>query len=88
VSMPEDRVNPAMQGGDAAVSQARADREVRLAHDEAQLRLPPSEQPHGREVLSHYQGLPTVQEQMVTHGAAPPKVPDTGGHDSPSAHIG
>jgi hypothetical protein len=59
---------------------AHADREQRLAADEAQLRLHPSEQPHGQEVLSYHQGRPTVEDQMKTHGAAPPKVPDVGGH--------
>jgi hypothetical protein len=34
-------------GGDAAVGAACADREGRLAHDEAQLRMPFAEQPHG-----------------------------------------
>jgi hypothetical protein len=36
------------QGGDGAVADARADRETRLSGDEAQLRLPFAEQPHGR----------------------------------------
>ena len=34
----------------SAAADARADREARLAHDEAQLRLPPAEQPHGRAI--------------------------------------
>jgi hypothetical protein len=48
---------------------AHADREARLAADEAQLRLPPAEQPHGQEILSHHQGMPTVETQLKTHGA-------------------
>jgi hypothetical protein len=59
---------------------AHADREARLAADEAQLRLPPSDQPHGQEILSYHEGRPTVREQMKTHGAAPPRTPDGGGH--------
>jgi hypothetical protein len=59
---------------------AHADREARLAADEAQLRLPPAEQPHSREVLSHHQGMPTVETQMKTHGAPAPRTPDVGGH--------
>lgn len=60
-----------------AAADAWADREARLAHDEAQLR---TGGPHSDEVMSHHQGMPTVETQMQTHGAAPPKVPDTGGH--------
>jgi len=59
---------------------AYEDRQQRLAHDEAQLRLPPAEQPHSQEILSHHEGRPTVAEQMITHGQAPPKIPDVGGH--------
>jgi hypothetical protein len=58
---------------------AHADREARLAADEAQLRMPMNDQPHGREILSYHEGRPTVAEQMTSHGAAPPKVPDVGG---------
>jgi len=34
------------------------------------------------EMTSWAQGQPSVQEQMHTHGAAPPAVPDVGGHGS------
>jgi hypothetical protein len=56
---------------------AYADQQARLAHDEAQLR---TGGPHSDEIISYHQGRPTVEEQMVTHGAAPPKVPDVGGY--------
>jgi hypothetical protein len=54
---------------------AHADREARLAHDEAQLR---TGGPHSDEILSYHQGMPTVETQMKTHGAAPPRTPDVG----------
>jgi hypothetical protein len=88
MSTPESERLTYPQGGDGAVTAAHAEHEARLAADEAQLRLPPSEQPHGQEVLSHHEGRPTVAEQMVTHRAAPPKVPDTGGRQSASDPIG
>jgi hypothetical protein len=69
-------LNPASPSPSEA---AHADREARLAHDEAQLLLPTSEQPHGREMLSYHEGRPTVREQMATH-TPPPKIPDVGGH--------
>jgi hypothetical protein len=56
---------------------AHADQQARLAHDEAQLR---TGGPHSDEIMSHHQGMPTVETQMKTHGAAPPRTPDTGGH--------
>jgi hypothetical protein len=77
MSTPEEYRLGQLQGGDGAVSAAHAEREARLAADEAQMRQGPSPQ---HEPLDHHQGLPTVQEQMKTHGAAPPHVPDTGGH--------
>jgi len=40
------------------------------------------------EQLTHHQGAPSVQEQMHSHGQAPPSVPETGGHDDPGARIG
>ena len=73
------------QGGDGEVAAAWADREARLAGDIAAMQAGPAE--HAANMTSHHQGAPTVQEQMVTHGAAPPKVPDTGGHDSASDPI-
>lgn len=39
-----------------------------------------AEQPHGQEILSHHQGMPTVETQMKTHGAPAPRAPDVGGH--------
>ena len=38
------------QGADGSTSGARAEHESRLAGDEAQLRLPLAEQPHGRAI--------------------------------------
>jgi hypothetical protein len=35
---------------------------------------------HMAGLTDHHQGMPTVETQMKTHGAAPPHVPDTGGH--------
>ena len=46
---PETRLGEA-QTGDGAVSAAYQERKQRLAGDEAQLRLPPAEQPHGRAI--------------------------------------
>jgi hypothetical protein len=63
--------------GPSPSAAAHADQQARLAADEAQLR---TGGPHSDEILSHHEGRPTVAEQMVTHGAAPPRVPDTGGH--------
>jgi hypothetical protein len=37
-------------GGDGEVSAAHQEREQRLAGDEAQLRMPVAEQPHGRAI--------------------------------------
>jgi hypothetical protein len=37
-------------GGDGEVSAAYGDREQRLSADEAQMRLPVAEQPHGRAI--------------------------------------
>jgi hypothetical protein len=54
---------------------AHADREARLAADEAQLR---TGGPHSDEILSYHQGMPTVETQMKTHGAPAPRTPDVG----------
>jgi len=64
---------------------AYADREARLAADEAQLR---AGGPHSAEILSHHGGQPSPAVQMVTHGAPAPKTPDEGGHYSASDPIG
>jgi hypothetical protein len=74
------------QTGDAAVSQARADREQRLAHDEAQLAAGACPG-HDEQTIWH-SGQPTPAEQMKTHGAPAPSVPDEGGHQSASDPIG
>jgi hypothetical protein len=66
--------------GPGPSARAYEDRQQRLAHDEAQLRLPPAEQPHSQEILSFHTGLPTVQTQQKTHGAPAPSLPDVGGH--------
>ena len=66
----------AAQGQGSPAAAAHADREARLAADEAQLR---AGGPHSAEILSYHQGLPTVETQMKTHGAAPPRTPDVGG---------
>jgi hypothetical protein len=57
-----------------------------MAADIAAMMAGPTE--HTAGLTDHHQGMPTVETQMHTHGQAPPRVPDTGGHDSPSAHIG
>lgn len=56
---------------------AHADQQDRIAADIAAMQAGPTE--HMAEQMNHCQGLPTVQTQMATHGAAPPRVPDTGG---------
>ena len=56
---------------------AHADQQARLTADEAQLR---TGGPHSAEIMSHHQGMPTVETQMKTHGAPAPRTPDTGGH--------
>lgn len=56
---------------------AHADQQARLAADEAQLR---TGGPHADEILSYHQGAPSLEVQMKTHGAAPPRTPDVGGH--------
>lgn len=80
--MTPDRMDPALQGGDGAVSAAHSEREARLAADIAAMQTGPVQ--HATEMTSHHQGAPSVQAQMMTHGAAPPSVPDTGGHGSAS----
>jgi hypothetical protein len=57
----------------------------RLAGDIAAMQAGPTE--HAANMTSHHQGTPTVQEQMVTHGAPAPHPPDVGGHDSASDPI-
>jgi hypothetical protein len=78
VSTPEQvRLNQP-QGGDDSVSSAYADRESRLAADEASLAA--GRAPGHDEQLTYHEGRPTVAEQMQTHGQVPPRTPDTGGH--------
>jgi len=86
VSTPESERLDYPRGGDGEVAAAWADREQRLAADVAAMQAGPAE--HMAEMTSHHEGRPTVREQMTSHGAAPPRTPDTGGHDSASAHIG
>lgn len=66
------------QGGDASSTSAYAEREARLAADIAAMQAGPTE--HAAGLTDHHQGMPKVETQMKTHGAAPPRVPDTGGH--------
>lgn len=70
------------QTGDRAVADARAEREQRLAADIAAMMACPTE--HAAEMTSHHDGQPSVEVQMHSHGAAPPKIPDVGGHQSAS----
>jgi hypothetical protein len=63
--------------GPSPAEAAYAEHQARLAADEAQLR---TGGPHSDEVMSYHEGRPTVREQMSSHGAAPPKIPDVGGH--------
>jgi hypothetical protein len=78
VSEQERLAHAAAQGGDGAVAAAYADRESRLAADEASLQA--GRAPGHDEQLTHHEGRPTVAEQMQTHGQTPPRTPDTGGH--------
>jgi hypothetical protein len=84
MSTPEDRMSYP-QGGDGAVVSAHAEREARLAADAAQMAAGAA--PGHDEQTTHHGGQPSVQGQMHTHGAAPPSVPDTGGHQSASDPI-
>jgi hypothetical protein len=77
VSTP-DRMSPALQGGDGAVTAAHAEREARLAADTAQMAAGAC--PGHDEQTAHNQGRPTVETQMTTHGQPAPRTPDTGGH--------
>ena len=81
-----DRMDPTLQGGDGAITAAHAEREARLAADAASMLA--GHAPGHDEQLTHHQGAPSVQEQMHSHGQAPPSVPETGGHDDPGARIG
>ena len=75
-------MTPTAQGtaDSAASANAWAEREARLAADIAAMQAGPVE--HMAGLTDHHQGMPTVETQMHTHGAAPPSVPDTGGHQS------
>jgi hypothetical protein len=83
VSTP-DRMDPALQGGDGAITAAHQEREQRLAADIAAMQAGPTK--HAAGLTDHHQGSPSVQEQMLTHTPAP-KTPDTGGHQSASDPI-
>jgi hypothetical protein len=76
---PED-ARLAAQGApeSAATVNAVAEREARMGADIAAMQAGPTE--HAAGLTDHHQGMPTVETQMTTHGAAPPRVPDTGGH--------
>ena len=73
-----DRMDPALQGADG--TGAYADQQARIAADAASMLA--GNAPGHDEQTTHHQGMPTVETQMVTHGAAPPHTPDTGGHQS------
>jgi hypothetical protein len=72
------------QGGNSAVADARAEREQRLAHTEAQL-VAGACPGHDEQTVWH-SGQPTPAEQMKTHVPAP-STPDEGGHQSASDRI-
>jgi hypothetical protein len=57
---------------------AHADREARMAADEASMREGPTE--HAASQTDHHQGSPTAATQQETHGQPAPRLPDTGGH--------
>ena len=76
-----DRLDPALRGGDGVVTAAHAEREARLTADAASMLA--GNAPGHDEQLTHHQGAPSVQEQMHSHGQAPPSVPETGGMTIP-----
>lgn len=61
-----------VQGSPSA--DAHADREARMAADIATMEAGPTE--HAASQTDHHLGLPSIDEQMATHGAAPPARPD------------
>lgn len=73
-------------GRDGAVAAAWADREARLAADAATMAAGPTE--HMANMTAHHQGAPSVQVQMVTHGAPAPRTPDVSPPGSASDPIG
>jgi hypothetical protein len=62
----------------AASATAYAEQQARYAADVAAMQAGPVE--HMAGMTDHHQGMPTVETQMVTHGAPAPRTPDTGGH--------
>jgi hypothetical protein len=79
VSTPEPGTRDGMVTADSsAAADAWAEREARMGADIAAMHAGPTE--HAAGLTDHHQGLPTVETQMHTHGQAPPRVPDTGGH--------
>lgn len=64
--------------GPGPSARAYQDWQARLNADVAAMQAGPVQ--HIAEQTDHHQGLPTVETQMRTHGQAPPRVPDTGGH--------
>jgi hypothetical protein len=77
VSSPETRAG-AQTADSRASADAYAEREARMEADIRAMQAGPVE--HAAEMTSHHQGRPAVETQMTSHGAAPPRVPDTGGH--------
>ena len=75
-----DRLDPSLQGGAGAVTAAHAEREARLAADEAQLAA--GAHPGHDEQTVWHSGQPTPATQMATHGMPAPRTPDEGGHQS------
>ena len=73
------------QGGDGTTAAAHAEREARLAADEAQMAAGAC--PGHDEQTVWHSGLPTPATQMKTHVPAP-RTPDEGGHQSASDPIG
>jgi hypothetical protein len=77
MSSPETRAG-AQTADSRASADACAEREARMEADIRAMQAGPVE--HTAALTDHNQGRPTVQEQMVTHGAPAPRTPDTGGH--------
>jgi hypothetical protein len=86
MSTPEEVRTAAQTADSHASATAYAEREARLGADIAAMQAGPTE--HLAGLTDHHQGLPAVETQQATHGAAAPRLPDTGGHQSASDHIG
>lgn len=80
MSTPEEIRTSAQTADSRASADAWAEQQARMNADIAAMMAGPTE--HAAGLLDHHEGRPTVAEQMVNHGAAPPRVPDTGGHQS------